>query len=173
MQKLVTENKQRFDEVKDMEKRENNIIIYRIKEDNIPSADQRKKDKEFVLKLFTDILDLDIAESDIKALFRLGKKGTEENQNNESKEKSRPLLVQFKEKKTKNFVMESVIKLKEAEAIFKNLSIAHDFTKAEREVCKRLVSEAKANQLKDTTGEFKWLVKGPPSNLRLIRVKKN
>ena len=43
-------------------------------------------------------------------------------------------------------VMESMSKLKSAEAKYKQLSITHDMTQKERTQCKLLVQEAKDNQ---------------------------
>lgn len=163
IQKLVTENKQKIDDAKDKESRENNIIIYRLKEGNQSTEDQRKQDKDFVMSLIKDALGIDIVETDIKAMYRIGK-------TNDDPDVYRPFLVQFREKRMKNLVMESLVKLKNAPEAFQNLSIAHDMTKAEREECKRLVEEAKTKQ-KSETGEFKWLVRGPPHSLKLVRVR--
>ena len=92
--------------------------------------------KNFAWSLFKNVLDTDCQETDIKAIFRLGKKG----------QAVRPLMVQLKEKAVKNRIMESLHKLGQAEEKFKNISIAHDLTVNERNECKALVSEAKKKQ---------------------------
>ena len=54
----------------------------------------------------------------------------------------RPLMVQLGRYTSKNYVMESLYKLRGADRNFKSVVIAHDMTLAEREDCKRLVTEA-------------------------------
>ncbi|ESO02811.1 hypothetical protein HELRODRAFT_174234 [Helobdella robusta] len=66
----------------------------------------------------------EIKESDIKKMYRIGKKG----------DNPRPMMKQLSDE-------------------LKNVSISHDFTKKQREKCKKLVAEAKDKQ-KQESGEF-------------------
>ena len=125
-----------------------------------------KYDKSFAMELFNKVMDLDIHEDQLKSVFWLGKW-------NASNSTSRPLLIQFKEKATKNRVMESLSKLKSASDTFKNLSITHDMTKNERLECKKLVEEAKLKETGNQQGEFIWRVRGLPGQLKLIRFRKH
>ena len=68
--------------------------------------------------------------------------------------------------------MESLYRLKHAEQKFKGVVIAHDMTRTERDECKRLVAEAKDKEDDDTSGEFMYRVRGPPGNLRIVKIKK-
>jgi hypothetical protein len=153
------------DEEKDREGRSNNIIIYRVPE-CITAEGRAKHDKAFSVELFKEIVEQDVKEEDLKSVFRLGKWDST-NSNN------RPLLVQFREKTTKNRVMEALFKLRNAPDKFKNLSITHDMTKNERSECKKLVEEAKKKESEDQQGEFTWRVKGLPGQLKLIRFRKH
>ena len=95
---------------------------------------------KFCIDLFKDNLQVDVTEQDLKAVFRIGKVETDS-------QNPRPLLIQCREKSTKNRIMESLSKLRTADAKFKNLSITHDMTKNERTELKLLVEEAKRNSL--------------------------
>ena len=160
VQKVVEETKLKALEEKDKELRAKNVIIYRVPE-CVSREELQTQDKKFCLDLFHDILETDCAENDIVKCFRLGKKGTI----------NRPLLIQFREKAQKNCVMESLSKLKNASDKFRNISITHDMTKQEREVCKKLVEEAKDRQSKES-GEFLYRVRGVPGMMKVIKISK-
>lgn len=168
----ITEVKKLSEDEKDRESRSHNIIIYRVKEDNTPNNDQMDSDRKYCLELFNMAIGVNVQDSDLKAVYRLGKKC---DQNNESTvpdpKKHRPLMVKFKEKTIKNLVMESVSKLRNAELYFKNVSISHDLTLTDRNECKKLLAEAKEKEEQET-GEFVWRVRGQPGSLKLLKLKK-
>jgi len=62
-------------------------------------------------------------------------------------------MVQFASYTSNNLITESLYKLKHAAQKFKNVIVAHDMTKLEREECRRLVEEAKAEE-EDDSGEY-------------------
>ena len=162
VQQTLVEVKSRVDEEKDKENRSHNIIIYRVEE--VDSREERvKADKDFCTQLFNEVLELNVQESDVRSIFRIGKK--EQNLD-------RPLLVQFREKSMKYRVMETLYKLRVADERFKRISVTHDFTKAERTECKTLVEEAKRKQQEEQE-EFLWRVRGLPGQLKVIRIRKN
>ena len=150
-------------EEKDRESRSHNIIIYRLKEHE-KSEEIAKADKAFVNDLLREALEIDLSDNDIKSIFRIGKRDT-----TQQGEVSRPLLVQFREKTMKNRVMESLYKLKNADALFKNVSITHDLSKQDREECKKLISEAKTREI---SGEFVWRVRGLPGQMKIVKLQK-
>ena len=167
----ITLVKQTIDEVKktsnderDRENRSHNIIIYRVKENESSGDDRAKADKSFVTKLVNEALQVDVNENDIKSVFRIGRRDL-----SQPGEVTRPLLVQFREKSLKNQVMESLFKLKNAEALFKNVSITHDLSKEDREECKKLISEAKTREV---SGEFVWRVRGLPGQMKIVKLRK-
>jgi len=89
-------------------------------------------------------------------MFRLGSRG----------EHVRPLLIEFKSRQEKNRVMESAGRLWRAPEKFKGISVTHDMTVAEREQCKEAVAEAKAKTAAETSGEWKFVVRGPPGEMK-------
>ena len=104
-----------------------------------------------------------ITEDDLINVFRLGR--------NQDPDTPRPVMIQFASYTNKNLIMESLYTLKHAEQKFKGVVIAHDMTSTERDECKRLVSEANDKSDDDTSGEFMYRVRGPPGNLRIVKIK--
>ena len=168
VKKAVDESKTKIDEERDKQMRENNIIIYRLPETK-SVEEQKREDKATIMELFNEVLAVGVSAEDVKASFRLGKREVSTPENNA---RSRPLLIQFRDKVAKNRVMENLGKLKHASSRFNPLSISHDMTKLERVECKKLMEEAKAKQSQES-GEFLWKVRGPPNNLKLVRIRQS
>ena len=101
---------------------------------------------------------------DVRRVFRLGRT-TAEN-------KTRPLLIEFKDPMLKNKVLENLAKLRSAEEKLRCISVAHDMTKSEREKCKELVQECKEKQKQEESGEWKYQVRGPPGDMRIVKWRK-
>jgi len=55
---------------------------------------------------------------------------------------------------------------------FKNIIIAHDMTKKQREECRTLVQEAKDKEQQEGQEEWIYRVRGPPTDLHIIKLKK-
>ena len=89
-----------------------------------------------------------------------------------NKDSIRPLMIEFKSRLMKNLVMENRNRMTQLDEDLKSINISHDFTKEQKEKCKKLVAEAKEKQSKDS-GEFIHRVRGDPSNLKIIRIKRN
>lgn len=157
---VLEDTKKKAEEERDRENRSHNIIIYRIPEAGT-SEERAKADKSFCLQLLNEVLEVDAYENEFK-LIRLGKRDLD----------TRPLMVQFREKTLKNRVMECLHKLKNADPKFKEISITHDFTASERAECKTLVAQAKQKQTEET-GEYLWRVRGPPGQLKLVKLRKH
>ena len=68
--------------------------------------------------------------------------------------------------------MESLSKLKQSEQKFRQIVITHDMIKAEREQCKKLVAEARAMATDDTSGEYIYRVRGPPGDMKILKLRK-
>lgn len=160
----LQESKERLQDERDHDSRMNNAIIHRVVESKADTSEMRyAEDLQFCLGLMQDALEMDIDKNDIKKISRLGKKG----------EGVRPLLVQFKSKVTKNGLMESLQKLRNAESMYKNLSIVHDMTKKERDECRKLVLEAKQKEESvGTVGEWIFRVRGMPGNMKIVKLKR-
>ena len=69
-------------------------------------------------------------------------------------------------------IMENLYKIKSAPADVQNYIVAHDMTKKEREDCKKLVSEAKDKTSQDTSGEYRYVVRGNPGMMKIVRLKR-
>ena len=157
---------------RDRENRACNIIMYNVQESKEKEKELRwKEDRTFCLKIFNDVLGVNIREDDIKRFLRLGGKDKSSAGDDETA-KGRPVLVQFRDRVLKNMVLDSLNKLKEAEDKYKRIIFAHDMTKEERNECKQLVEEAKKKENEDVSGEFIYRVRGPPGHLRIEKLRK-
>jgi len=164
VQNTLTETKTQVNEQRDKESRRNNIVIYRIPESTeARSEDRNKEDVSFCMQLFNNALQAGMTEEDIVNVFRLGRR-TENGD-------PRPLMVQLGRYTSKNIVMESLYKLRGADRKFKSVVIAHDMTLAEREDCKRLVTEAKDLAAADTSGEYLYRVRGLPGQMKVLKIR--
>jgi len=164
VRQTLQDTREQAAEEREKEKRKNNILIYRMPESTANSADGRRKDDhDFLFHLFQDILEIHCEEDDIDKIIRLGRR---------QDENDRPVLVEFKNRTTKNQIMESLSKLKPAEERFRRLSITHDMTLRERVQCKQLVSQAKDQEREEGQGEWIYRVRGPPSEMKIIRLRR-
>ena len=168
VERSLAEVKSNTEDLKDKEMRAQNVIIYRLEEQGT-KEDLLKSDNAFCLQLFNEILGVDVKEEDIKSLYRLGKKSNQASAST-NQVSSRPLLIQLRERSVKNLIMESLFKLKMAEDKFKKISVAHDLTKLEREECKQLIARKKQDE---KAGEFLWRVRGPPGQLKIVKIWKH
>ena len=151
-------------EQRDKEGRRNNVIIYKIPESNEPRAEDRNKvDVSYCLQLFNNCLHAGITEEDLVHVFRLGRRDDSNN--------PRPLMVQLARYTSKNLIMESLYKLKNAEQKFKSVVVSHDMTLKERTECKELVAQAKKLSTDDTSGEYSYRVRGLPGQMKVIKIR--
>jgi hypothetical protein len=165
MKQVEEKIKETADEERRREERINNIVIHRLEESQEETGEKRMTDdKTTVLELLRDVVKVSCEGKDIRKMFRMGK-------TNESG-KARPLLVEFREKATKNEVMESLGKLRASEDKYRRISVAHDMTEGERERCRSLVKESKEKQSKEESGEWIYKVKGWPGSMKIVKIKK-
>ena len=151
-------------EVMDQNNRRNNIIIHRLPEKHDTAytshGETRNRGEEIQAQdLIKTVLEKDMPDAILK-LTRLGKA---------DKDKTRPLLVTFKDGTTKDSFMENLKQLKGTS--YETISIQHDLTKAQRAEFQKLISEAKARQ-DEESGDWVYRVVGHPSNWTIKRRKK-
>ena len=151
-------------EVMDQNNRRNNIIIHRLPEKHDTAytshGENRNRGEEIQAQdLIKTVLEKDMPDAILK-LTRLGKA---------DKDKTRPLLVTFKDGNTKDSFMENLKQLKGTS--YETISIQHDLTKAQRAEFQKLISEAKARQ-DEESGDWVYRVVGHPSNWTIKRRKK-
>jgi len=159
----------KMDEEKDIESRQNNIIIYRVPETQSDNLDTRNEsDRKFVQDLLKSVFEIEAEDRDIEKQFRLGRFDN-------SADTARPLLVKFKKLEDKNTVMSNLCSLRRAEERFKGISVAHDLTPKQREERKRMVAEAKQDHESNESEpveNFRFLVVGQGPRKRVIKIRK-
>ena len=159
----VEETRVKAEELKDREAQVNNIVIYNLEELRTENKEEWfKNEKSQYLKLFNTIIGADVVEADVAKTMRLGPK---------DKSTKRPLLIQFKQRSTKNAVMERLSKLSKAPTPFNKVGVSHDLTRAEREECKKLVQLARQQEDEDKSGEWIYRVRGLPGQLAVTKMK--
>jgi len=117
-------NSEDRDEQKEIEFRQNNMIIYRADEIDSESAEDRKAgDALFVHELSNDVFKVSVDTGDIEKTFRLGQR---------KEGKVRPLLVRFSNVDKKTSLMAKVKELRTAPDRYK-ISLAHNLTPRQRD----------------------------------------
>ena len=84
----------------------------------------------------------------------------------------KPVLIEFRDRATKNLAMESAPKLRYAADPFNKLIVSYDMTVSERSECKKLVAEAKIQESNDHSGEWIYRVRGLPGQMRIIKLRR-
>ena len=157
-------------ETAEREARKDNIIIFQLPEpdDSVTVGSVRKeKDGEALADVLLDIgVAVDIKD-DIKFWVRTGDK-------KEGQNKPRPLLIGFRDENKKKEVFNKARNLAKSNK-YKNISIAHDLTKKQREEDDELRRTAeKRNQEMDEEDQenYEWRVLGPKGQRKLLRMRK-
>ena len=152
------------------EKRKNNIIIFNVEESGSCEnfSDQQNRDMNEVCKMLSTIIGENMERSEVKRILRLGKR----NYHDKEHIPQRPLLVEFVSGMTKNYVMQHLYRLRNADG-YQNIVMSHDMTVSEREECKRLVDVAKDMQSKEESGEFIFRVRGLPGKMKVVKIRKH
>ena len=146
------------------ETRESNIIIHQVTECDDEDWEKRK---EHDTTFFKDLCGgpLEIGDIQIKDIFRLG------NRNTTKQAGKRPIKVVLNNKEDKARFMSRLYRLKTAEPKFNKISVRNDMTKEDRERTREKVQEAKNLKTADKSGEWNYLVRGPPGNLKIVKVR--
>ena len=123
VEKSIEEMRKKTTQMTNKEDRKNSIVLFKVPECQPGSYEEvMRHDEEFCLKLCNDILEIEITHEDIKKMFRLGRRSAD----------PRPLLLHLSSGSLKNRVMESSVKLRNAQNL-KQVTISHDMTKQDRE----------------------------------------
>jgi hypothetical protein len=162
---------QQAEEEKEIEKRNKNVIIYRVPETT--SGDRgasELEDQAFLKSLMEGPLEIAHVSGAVKQITRLGKKteGTG----------GRPMLVKLATDDDKREFMGSLKNLKSADEKFKKISVAHDLTPKQREAVKGALEAAKREQLSQDgavsgsqSGNWVFRVLDQQKIPRVVRVK--
>ena len=149
-------------EMKDREERKKNLVLYNVPEPETNIKEERiKEDKEFFRTLCKDTLGVKLDTNSIVKTARFGEKDME---------KPRPLWISLRTEDIKRRVFSKLAKLQGSEHDY--ISFNHDMTKLERENKKLLTADAKKQEEADTEGKFRYRVRGPPWDLKIVKLPK-
>ena len=156
------EVKDNLEEYKDSMSRRNNIIIFKAEEATDNEPEDRKAKDLGIVNALCEITEVD--KNAIRNVSRLGKK---------VQNKHRPMRVIFDGELNKSKFMANLKYLPNAEdENLKQLSISHDLTKKEREDGTRKYKLAQEKNEQNKSGDFIYILKGPPWDRRMVKVKK-
>jgi len=105
-------------------------------------------------------------EQDIEKMYRLGRF---------EEDKTRPLLVAFRNVEQKDHIMENLRNLRQPIEKFRRIGISHDLHPKEREERKRMVEDAKQAHIaaeSDEVENYRFIVVGKGMRRRVIKIKK-
>ena len=154
----------KLQELREEDKRKNNIIIYKMQESTETEGKKREDDdRNAAMDLFRNILEVtNIEDTNITKVVRLGAK----NDNKEDEEtKMRPLMIGFENYAIKTQVLKNSGRLKDASKEYNDIVLKHDMTKTQREKQRELTTEAKKRESADDSGNYRYRVRGPPGAL--------
>ena len=108
----------------------------------------------------------------VKNVVRIGKK--KEADPSGEPQRPRPLKISMIDNESKRHFMRNVHKLKQSDAQsdYSRLSVAHDMTPTEREENKKKIQEAKDRNMEHSSENFKFVVRGPPWERRVVKIPK-
>jgi len=135
-------------------------------------AIDRKRDDTKIVVEFCEFVNVDAGI--IKNVVRLGKRiNGDKNTAEENTDQSRPVKVTLSDIEGKQMLMKNLSKLKHApeHSQFKKMGVTHDMTKSEREQNKLKVVEAKTLNDNDMSGKDRWIVRGPPWERKVVKIK--
>ena len=149
-------------EVNERKTRENNIVFFGISEINSEIKEERTKRDIKAVKEVASACGVNFEDSDVQHTRRLGKY--------DPGKMKRPLLVTVKNPDRKRELFKTAHKIKESK--FKDVRIANDLTKTERDKERELFNAAKRMQEEDLSGNFLYRVRGPPWARKVIKIRK-
>jgi hypothetical protein len=152
--------------------RKNNIVIYNVPEPNsIMKEDVETQDRE-TLNTLCSKMGVSITQEEVLTTRRLGRR-QQKDIGDQTVAVPRTLLASLAEH-TKPKIMRNLYKLRDADEIYRKMSVKHDMTRDERDQERHLREEARGLQEKDKSGNFIYLVRGMPweRQVRKIRIRK-
>ena len=153
--------KKKFEEsekdVSERQNRERNIVIFKLPEPNTNLTTERKtKDLENINKMIDFMYTENEHDVVVEKLIRLGARHKEYQQN------PRPVLVTFTNFQAKKSFLRNSKLLKDSnDEVHKQVAIANDMTKRDREKELELVNQRREKNLA-VVGPWKYVIRGPP-----------
>ena len=149
-------------ELRDREDRKKNLVLHNVPEPDTNVKEERnKEDKEFFNNLCKNTLGVNLPQDSIVRTTRFGEK---------NKEKPRPLWISLRTEDLKKRVFSKLAKLHGTD--YDYVSFGHDMTKIEREEKQKLTADAKKLEEADKEGKFRYRVRGPPWDMKIVKLPK-
>lgn len=154
-------------EIRDSSRREKNIMIHGVTESQDKTPAVRKRADTLFVSELARYLDSESELEGMENVVRIGKK-------KEDAVRPRPIKVTLNSVDNKKRLMKNLVKLKEANdsSPYYKISVTHDMTQAEREQNKAKLMEARDKTVNDKSGNYTFIVRGPPWARRIVRVPK-
>ena len=170
VQRTIEQTKKMADNEREKELRKKNVVLFQVKESAQAKGwkEQQEVDTKFVCDMFSHIIEERFEGQEFNKCFRLGRRNFLDKEHDLP---CRPILIEFNEGTTKNYIMNHLNRLK-LDDKYKGVVISHDLTVQEREQCKKLAEEAKEMQESDESGEYLYRVRGLPGNMKIVKFKK-
>ena len=143
-------------ERKTIELKRNNVIIRGISEKN------NENDIKTITDINKELGNHNFDKKNIKRTERIG----------DNFQKGRPLKVEFDTQLTKIQMMRKLYLLQDDER-YKGISFQHDLTRSQMSEYRSLVEKSMEQEQNDTSGRFKYRVRGPPGRWEIMKIQKN
>ena len=140
--------KERDNEEKEQLNRRRNIIVFKLPESKKPEPEDRKEED---IKKF-----IGLCKSIIKITF--------------DQDMIESLLISLKDESKNGEIFQNLNKIRELEAPFNKISIAHDLTKNQKEELQDKIKEAHDRKQSDQSGEWMYHMQGPPWNWHVKKI---
>lgn len=151
-------------EIRDSENRKANIVIFKAAESEFEDIEDRKNYDFGIIKDLMALNKININRSCVGNIVRLGQRRAEG---------PRPLLVTFTSVEEKiNFLKNTRSDLMSTSEKFKNVFVKHDMTLREKETSIKLGHLAKEKNEANQDQSFFFKVRGPPQNMRIVKVQR-
>lgn len=154
----VNNVQERLDDDSDAMKRQNNIMIFGLGEN-----ESLEEDKKSVAKMLQHLSGVT---SDIDVNYYLKRLGKKDDKT------IRPLLICFRDIMFKNAIMKNLGRIRDLDECYHKVSIRHDLTPDQRSVLNKLLIEAKNKETNNKKG-FLFRVRGEINQWRIVGFKKS
>ena len=147
--------------------RERNIVIFKLLEPNTNLTTERKtKDLENINKMIEFMYAENEHDVVVEKIIRLGARHEEYQQN------PHPVLVTFTNFQAKKWFLRNSKLLKDSnDEVHKQVAIANDMTKRDREKELELVNQRREKNLA-VVGPWKYVIRGPPGDRKIVKIRK-
>ncbi|ESO12280.1 hypothetical protein HELRODRAFT_158762 [Helobdella robusta] len=141
-----------LNESAEQKERENNMMIFRLKESDA--------DKKHVLKILNHLSDGVITDKNVIKLIRIGKR---------SEHVIRPILLKFDDLRLKDLLFKNIGKMKTIGDDLAQVRLSHDLTREQRNQLKKFLEEAQKKTV-DSKGDFLFKVRGDVGKWRVVKI---